>query len=238
MKVKVEHWRRDKDFFWKRIREDLEIGYVDKDLIPLLITINRDAELHTTSSCSGRIVVLDSQSPWQRDETGTVFKSHTPIDPSDLEFIYKLQPHASYWVVATGPILHLSSLSVKRALELLAHARQMGFKHSGIMYFSSTKGVFVELVTGIFLTQLVRHKDKVLVPRSEVDTLIEIFNKALIEGKRRLQRLYEDFSKLLPKKLDESVDRDIRTIFKEFAGKTPLDIFLELCKEKGVVCKV
>lgn len=238
MKVKVEQWRKEKEFFWKRILEDLEIGYMDRDLIPLLITINMDVELHTTSSCSGRLVVLDSENPWKRDETGTVFKSHTPIQPEELEFVYELQPYTSFWLVATGPIIHLSSLKTKRAIELLSLARRVGFKHSGVMYYSSKKGVFVELVTGIFLVQLVKRGSRTIVPRSEIETLVEVFNGALIEGKKRLQRLYEEFSKVLPKQLDEYIEKEARIFLRSFIGRTPIDVFLELCREKGAPCKL
>ncbi|MGC8982351.1 MAG: tRNA(Phe) 7-((3-amino-3-carboxypropyl)-4-demethylwyosine(37)-N(4))-methyltransferase [Desulfurococcaceae archaeon] len=230
-------WRREKEAFWKRVFEDLEIGYFDRDLLPLVVLVNSDAELYTTSSCSGRIVVVDSEAPWTREETGTVYKSHVPVDPGELRFMYRLDPHRGYWIVVTGPIIHLSALNTKRALEVLKIARHTGFKHSGILHISKSKGVFVELVTGVYVAQLVRTKSRVLIPEHELEFLVEIVNSVLIEGKKRLQRLYFELQKELPRVKDDYVETLLERFSDTIKKKTPFEVFLELCKEKGITCQ-
>ncbi|MEM4869201.1 MAG: hypothetical protein QW081_02245 [Desulfurococcaceae archaeon] len=238
MRISIDLWRKSKEYFWKRVHEDLEIGYLDRDLLPLLILVNLDAELYTTSSCSGRIVVMDSDTPWQRDETNIVFKSHVPVESSEVEFIYRLEPHRGFWMIVTGPIIHVSALKLKRAVEILNVARRVGFKHSGIMHVSPSKGVFVELVTGVYVSQLVRVGSKLLVPRQELQSLVEVMNKVLVEGKSRLQKLYTELVKILPRVLDREVNEKVLELYAGLSGKTPLDIFLELCREKNRVCEI
>ena len=236
MKVNVNVWRREKLAFWKRLREDLEIGYLDRELLPLILLINMDAELYSTSSCSGRLIVMDAETPWSREETSTIFKSHVPVKPGDLEFMYTLRHSKNLWLIVSGPIIHISALKAKRAMEVLRIARSSGFKHSGIMHVSTTKGFFVELVTGIHVAQLIKTRDRVVVPKEELDVLVELFNRFLLECKHRLQKLYLSLKSILPKVVDEELEQKALKTFKPIISKTPLDIFFELCRERKAQC--
>lgn len=230
-------WRFRKELMWKRIWEDLEIGYLDRDLLPLLVLVNMDSELYTTSSCSGRITAMDSDYPWIRDETGIVFKSHVPITPRDLNFTYELKPHKKIWVIVTGPIIHIYCLTAKKAVQVIEVARRTGFKHSGIMHIGKTRGIFLELVTGIYISQLIRTADSILVEPIKLEALVELLNSALLEGKKRLQKLYVELSKLLPEKADSTIEGDLRCK-RQLVGKSPVDVFIEMCKEKRTKCEL
>lgn len=237
MFVKWEKWQYRKKLAWSKIWEDLEIGYLDRDLLPLLILINRDRNFYTTSSCSGRILLMDSKYPWSRDETGIVFKSHVPIRDSELDFVFSLEPYVNFWLSVTGPIIHLYASSPKKAIWLLNLARRQGFKHSGIMYVSRSKGVFVELITGIYLSQTIKLRNKIIISQAELRELIKLVNTVLVEGKKRLHRLYLELAEKLPETIDEEVERDLSTR-KSITNKSPLDIFKEICEEKGTLCEV
>ncbi|MEM0000001.1 MAG: hypothetical protein QXH02_00510 [Desulfurococcaceae archaeon] len=235
MRINLAKWKSRKEYMWRRIWEDLEIGYLDRDLLPLLVLVNTDSELYTTSSCSGRIVVMDSDYPWSRDETGIVFKAHIPVKPEELVFVYRFEPHKRIWINVTGPIVHIYSSTMKKATQILEVARKSGFKHSGIMHLSKARGVFLELVTGIFVSQLVRTRDRVFIKYEDLEAFIKLLNAALLEGKKRLQRLYEGFLKVLPEEVDEAVKKDLDA-HQLLAGKTPIEIFHEMCKEGGAEC--
>jgi tRNA wybutosine-synthesizing protein 3 len=226
-----EAWNERKRRAWLKIFEDLEIGYLDVELLPLLVLLNRDANLFTTSSCSGRITVMDANYPWERDETAIVFKTHGPTTPSELEFMYKVPPHRRYWLIVSGPIIHIYSRSVKLALKILQLARRVGFKHSGVMNYSSERGAFIELVTGVYATQLIRAREIVLVDQRDLEHLVQTFNQALIEGKRRLNSLYQELSRYLPTVADKYIEEDARSKGL-IPSKTPLEIFVEVYGER------
>ncbi len=234
MQVNYEKWSLRKRYFWLRIWEDYEIGYLDRELLPLLVLLNRDRDIYTTSSCSGRIVVVDGIVPWVREEASVVFKSHIPVTTADLDFVFRETPHKSYWLVVTGPIIHFSTTNLRKALKSLKKARTAGFKHSGVMHVSSTRGVFIELVTGIYMTQLLRIQGNILVSPSDIKKVISIFNKALIEGKWRLQRLYEVFQEYLPETPDPIVETELNSREIRLVRLTPIDIFYEIC---GSTCE-
>lgn len=232
-----ETWLARKKRAWRKLWEDLEIGYLDRDLLPLLILLNRDVDFYTTSSCSGRIVVMDSDYPWIRDETNIVFKSHIPITEIELDFIYKIKPHRNIWLNVTGPIIHIYSSSLKKTMWLLNNTRKWGFKHSGILHVSRDKGVFIELVTGIYLSQCLRIGERVVIDRGDLPNILNLVNTSLVEGKKRLHRLYSELSRSLPVDIDEEVEKDIEKR-KNITEKSPLEIFRELCIEKNIVCYI
>lgn len=238
MPLDHDTWRSRKELMWKRIWEDLEIGYLDRDLLPLLILVNMDIELYTTSSCSGRITVMDSEYPWTRDETSVVFKSHVPITSRELNFIYRLKPHKKIWITVTGPIIHIYSLTAKKAVRVLEVARKTGFKHSGIMHISKTRGIFLELVTGIYVSQLIRTVDSILVEPIKLDVLVELLNSTLLEGKKRLQKLYVELSKLLPENVDSNIKSDLLKDKWQLVGRSPVEVFTEMCVEKQIRCEI
>lgn len=236
MAVNIDKWSKRKRVFWEKIWIDLEIGYLDRDLLPLLILINRDKELYTTSSCSGRIVVVDSDYPWSRNETSALLKSHVPIKLEDLLFIYRSSPYRNIWINTTGPIIHIYTLNTKSALLILEIARRAGFKHSGILHYSSSKGFFLELISGIYVSQLIRTPDTIIVDLEKLPSLLNIVNNALIEGKKRLQQLYLELSRILPRIEDENIVSDIEKKSYTQYKRSPIDVFREMCKEKSIYC--
>jgi len=234
MRVNYEKWSMRKKYFWMRVWEDYEIGYLDRDLLPLIVLLNRDRDIYTTSSCSGRIVVVDGEVPWIREEAEVVFKSHIPVNSSEIDFVYKTSPRSSYWLVVTGPIIHISTTSIKKAVGLLNRARIAGFKHSGIMHVSTTRGVFIELITGVYITQLIKTRNINVVSPGDLVEVLAVFNKALIEGKHRLQKLYDTLQASLPENPDLDIEKELGVRRVEIIERKPIEIFHEIC---GEICR-
>ncbi len=232
MKINQDMWRERKYKAWKRILDDLEIGYLDVDLLPLLVLINRDRELYTTSSCSGRITVMDAEYPWEKEEeTAIVFKTHAPVKPSELSFLYSKTPYRKFWIIVNGPIIHIYTANLKLAVKILEQARRVGFKHSGIMHYSRNKGVFLELVTGVYTAQVIRVKNEAIVKPSELPHLVEVVNSTLLEGKERLEKLYRELEKILPVNPDPYIEREIITRNIQ-VNKSPLEVLKEVYKDR------
>lgn len=223
--VDTMKWRERKRAFWDRLWEDLEIGYLDEDLLPLLILLNLDANIYTMSSCSGRIVLSDSSFPWSREETSIVFKRHEPIKPIDIESILEKPVTRRLWLNVTGPIIHLSTNSLNYALEILRHARSAGYKHSGILSMSPEKGVVIELTTGIWFSQLLRTREAVITPRESLDELVGVANTILLKGKELLRRLFNTIhnrSYTVDEEIQEDLGKrgvDLDMLFRKYIDK-------------------
>ncbi len=186
--VNEKIWRRRKEEFLKRLQEDEEIGYLDADVKDILLMFFKREKSFTISSCSGRIVLVDSPMPWMRDPSSVVFKKHSPISVEEVRPIIDGPVVWRLWLVVTGPIIHVSTLDLDEAVEVLEIAREAGLKHSGILSLSS-KGIIVELMSGVRLTILLRDRDVRVVGNDKLGEVVSVANEALLEGKKRLDAL-------------------------------------------------
>lgn len=190
-----EAWLRKRDKAYERFVEDLEIGYVDSDIRELIEYVFRSKRrLFTTSSCSGRITIVDSKYPWLREEAHVLFKRHQPITARDVEEVLaRERPIYRLWLVVSGPILHFVTATIDDAEKLLTELRKAGFKHSGIISMGRG-GTVVEAVTGIWVPFLLKEGDKVFV--TDLAHLVSLANNILLEGKARLERLFKALKEL------------------------------------------
>ena len=195
--VEEEIWEEEKLKAWHRMWEDLEIGYLDTDILDVLIEFFERPESYPKSSCSGRIVALDAEHPWVKDETTIVFKKHEPISLDELQFLLKRRIAHILWLIVQGPIYHIYTKSLDDAWHLLEMAREAGFKHSGILAINE-KGVLVELRTGIKLVIPLKKDEKIMI--SELHGLVEIVNNVLAAAKNRNNRLLDVLRRHKPRK--------------------------------------
>lgn len=189
MPVDMRIWSIEKERAWKRLNEDLEIGYLDEDIRPLLLEFFKRPCSFTKSSCSGRIVIIDSDMPWERRNATILFKKHSPITIEEIIPFYNQKILYNLWIIASGPIIHVITCNLKEALTILKIARNAGFKHSGILSMQR-KGIVLELITGVRAEILLKKGEKVIIKINELPEVIEILNKVLLMGKERLQKLY------------------------------------------------
>lgn len=188
-------WRVRKREMLERLREDLEIGYLDKDIVDVLLKIFEFDGLYTISSCSGRVTLIDGDLPWRRKGSTIVFKKHQSVTSEELLKYLEGPVSRRLWLVVTGPIIHASAISMRWASALLRVARESGMKHSGVLSINREKGVIVELRTGVRLTNLLKTEGWLIVGPAGIDDFVRIANEALLDGKERLERLRKALEK-------------------------------------------
>ena len=181
-------WEERKEELRKRMFEDLDIGYLDRDIMDVLLKFFERRDSFTISSCSGRITIVDAPMPWVREPSSVVFKKHSPVTPEEVMQYVRQKTVWRLWAVVTGPIIHVSTATLDEALEVLRVGREAGMKHSGILSISQ-KGIIVELKTGVKLSILLKDGDESLVGQEEIRKIVSVINEALLEGKERLNRL-------------------------------------------------
>ena len=188
MVVDKEYWRKWKEEMLSRLHRDIDVGYLDEDIKDVLLKFFEDEHAFTISSCSGRITLIDGPQAWDRKNSTIIFKKHTPLNSKELREMLNQKVVYRLWLVVTGPIIHVCTDTLKEAIRILRLAREAGMKHSGILSISR-KGIIVELRTGIRLTTLLKVGDKVVVKDEDMDEIVRSANEALLEGKKRLNRL-------------------------------------------------
>lgn len=197
--MSTESFEERKSAAWQRLWEDLEIGYLDTDILDVLIEFFLRPKSFTKSSCSGRITIIDAEYPWAKDETMTIFKKHNVVAEHEVKEVI-LKPHNSnLWLSVQGPIYHVYVKDLEEAEEVLRAAREAGFKHSGVMVLGQPP--LVELRTGVRADILLATPDTIIVDMEKLSYIVTIANKVLIQAKERNRRLLEALRRRRPSEL-------------------------------------
>ncbi|AAY80916.1 tRNA-wybutosine modification methyltransferase TYW3 [Sulfolobus acidocaldarius] len=177
-------WEEYKAKAWERINRDKEIGYLDPDIYDILKAFFSRQKSYTQSSCSGRISIIDAKLPWERRDSTVVFKDHLKFSVEDLYDVLDKGIVRRLWLIVQGPIIHVYTKDMEEALNVLKLARDVGFKHSGILSFND-KGILVELRTGVKMVHLLKPN----LPEEEAKHLVEVSLEILNKGKEKLNNL-------------------------------------------------
>jgi len=188
MSVNYSAWINRKQAFLKRLERDIVTGYFDRELYSLIKLLNSFNDMFTSSSCSGRLMVFSSKRPWDRRSIRIYLKAHNRIDVNEVISILEKSRDENLWFILQPPILHVSCLTVSRAQELLKVARNVGFKHSGIISFART-GIVVELRGNEQLAVPLKLKGKLICRKTRLKTLVKWANKMLLESKKKIFKL-------------------------------------------------
>ncbi len=120
-------------------------GEVDKDIIPLLDKINSLSEYYTTSSCSGRIAIMEI--PDIGDKKGSSFlgKWHREIDYEEVKKAIKKYNKGYLYFFVQSSIYHVVAQNTDAAERLIQLAKNCGFKYSSIRVIKD-QGILVEIL--------------------------------------------------------------------------------------------
>jgi len=188
MYVDFRAWSERRKAFMKRLKRDKEIGYFDKELESIINLLNSFNDMFTTSSCAGRLMIFSSEKPWDKKTIKIYLKSHEPISVSSVMKILNEVLDGNLWFVLQPPIIHVSCLTVERAQELLKIARNVGFKHSGIISFSRN-GIHVELQGNEHLEFPLRIRGKTIIRKRYLSKLVKWANNMLLRSKKKIFKL-------------------------------------------------
>lgn len=162
------------------------IGYLDPGAEKVLLKLNSKPLLWTTSSCTGRISIVEGLHHWERSRARIVYKTHTTVTLGEVLRVLS-RPFKDLWLKATGPIIHFQTPSHNCAFNLLEAARRAGFKHSGVI--SSSEVYTVEVIAPTRIDAPLRLDWNDLYTMEGLKILVEAANRVLTEGRNRLERL-------------------------------------------------
>ncbi|ADG14032.1 Protein of unknown function DUF207 [Methanocaldococcus infernus ME] len=121
-------------------------GLVDEEIIPILDKINSLKDYYTTSSCIGRIGIMEIPK-YKNPKLFSRWLGKWHNYPSFDEVKSRVRPVDGYLIfVMNSPILHIACRDVERAKYLLDLAIHSGLKASSIKSISN-KRVIVEILT-------------------------------------------------------------------------------------------
>jgi tRNA wybutosine-synthesizing protein 3 len=168
-------------------------GEIDSDILDIVNYINSKENFYTTSSCSGRIVVL-SKKTGKKYDCDWLFTSHSQIGFEELKPIIAKPSEYKIWFREEPMILHVCCKSLADANHLLKIAKTV-YKRAGII--STDKRIIVEIIGSEFMDTIISKDGTMLVSEDYVKVLIEEANLKLASNKAGLKRFYDTLKKSL-----------------------------------------
>lgn len=181
----------------KRMLEKLEnainMGLVDEDIIPMLRKINSCENYFTTSSCSGRIVVIVLEDIGIKFTAEFLGKWHREVTIYEVcDAIDRWNGKGYIFLMMQSPIIHVRCRDEESALKLLRISNECGFKYSSI------KSKFVVEILSTEQLHVPLGKDcELWTEKKYLERCVEIANKMLRRAKEKLARLENHLMKIL-----------------------------------------
>ncbi|XP_059945954.1 tRNA wybutosine-synthesizing protein 3 homolog isoform X2 [Mesoplodon densirostris] len=151
-------------------------GSVDEDVVELVQLLNGREQFFTTSSCAGRIILLDRDingSEVQKQNYCWLLVTHKPCVKDDVIVALKK---------ANGD-------AILKFEPLVLHVQCRQLQDAQILAVRSTHGLEVPLT----------HKGKLMVTEEYINFLIKIANQKMEENKKRIERFYNCLQHALEK---------------------------------------
>ena len=113
-------------------------GKIDPKAIPVLDVINANAKYYSTSSCSGRILLLAVARPGAKHDSRMLYSWHEPVTSSEVDACIKTwNEHAYLYFLAQSPIFHITTYDLQAAIDLRNLGDSAGLKYSAIRSIKS-----------------------------------------------------------------------------------------------------
>ena len=171
-------------------------GHVDKEIKPLIDVINKKNNFYTTSSCSGRIMLIRNFTT-KKNEAEWLYVTHSKAKLSDVKKGLK-DYSGNVWFKSEPVILHICARDLESAQQIVDIARYAGIKKSGIM--ASRKRILVELVGTDLMAAPVSIDGKLAVDDDYLEVLVKEANKKLERNANKIKAFMISFRKIKEKK--------------------------------------
>ena len=177
-------FENQKKVFLKRLDKSKK-GSIDKEIITLIKKINKNPNYYTTSSCSGRIVLITSG----KKPAKWVFLSHKQVTFKQIKSVNL--PKKDIWFKQEPFIIHIACRTIDDAQKLLNKARSVGLKRSGIQ---SIRKNIIEIISTEHLETPIAEKGKLLIDDNYLKILVKQANKKLKQTREKIKRFKHGIS--------------------------------------------
>lgn len=164
---------------------------VDENVLVLLDTINSNKKLVTSSSCSGRIVLLEISE--KKGDAKFYEKWHREVQFQEVwDAITSYGGKRKLWFRCEPFIIHIFAEDLESAKELLRLSRKAGFKRGGIWGFRKD-WPFLELI-GTSEFSLPVSDGKTLISEEHCRYIVKTANVTLRRNYSRLKRFEKELN--------------------------------------------
>lgn len=161
----------------------------DKKILSICNKINSLENYYTTSSCSGRVVLMIYQEKKQKDLFCKVYHELISIGvlEKDLKEICKKYKNKSIKFKLDSPILHIACRDMKSAKSLYEKAKIAGWKRIGLIAWE--KRIVLEIICTGKLEFPIIGKGKILVNENFLKIIVKQSNSKLKNSWEKIKKL-------------------------------------------------
>ena len=177
-------------------------GEVDEAIMPIVEAINTDPEYFTTSSCAGRIVLLQIPKLGDKEEAVFLAKWHRTVEIEDIKgALSNLGDEGLTFLLAQSPIMHVRCKNMKSAAELRNLAVESGLKYSTLKSLTLNSReepvkIVVEILSSENIHVPVARGSKIYPDDDYLEFIIENANSALKRAREKLDRFFNNLAQI------------------------------------------
>jgi tRNA wybutosine-synthesizing protein 3 len=168
-----------------------KIGSIDHGIRRIVELINSKPDYCTTSSCAGRVTLLERKSD-RKDQSSWLLSSHTSV--SSMELKDNLKSDHDVWLMQESFILHVFCRDIDSASKFLAVCKDMGLKHAGIV--STSKKLMVEAIGNEKIETLMMKEGRLLVDDAYIEIIVKECNDRMERNRKKLDILYTQLKQI------------------------------------------
>jgi len=168
---------------------------VDEGIIPILDIINQTEDYYTSSSCFGRIVLLQLPEIGDKKNAKFLGKWHRKINADEILSAVKKAETGQLWLLAQSSIIHIGAKTNAAADKMVKTAVACGFKHSGLK--SIEKKYVIEVCSTERLDAPVGKDGNLFCDAGYLNLLVNISNDVMEKSNVKLERFEMELRKYL-----------------------------------------
>jgi tRNA wybutosine-synthesizing protein 3 len=169
----------------KAITEDS----VDEGVLYTLDLINSIEEYYTSSSCFGRIVLIEIPKIGDKKKARFLGKWHKKISINDIQNSSKKAKKGQIWLIAQPTIMHIIAKNFEAADKILKIAISSGFKNSAFKTVS--KRIVVEIKGTERMDFPMGENGKIFYNMNQLELVKNISNEIVDKSMGRLKKFNE-----------------------------------------------
>jgi len=191
-KTPIARFEMLKKHHTKTLNDAIANNRADSPIISYLLKIKEIPDIYTSSSCSGRLLLLNGDKEENKKYSTFENKYHRLVTFDEIKRDIDNFKNGYLWLKVEPFIFHFGTANYNKAKEILDFSREQGIKKAGII--SAKDGRFTcEVTNSVYLSTLIKIDEKQLVSDEYLKVLVDIANQKLESNFKKLKSFETNF---------------------------------------------
>lgn len=174
------------------LNEAISLKKVDEILIPFLLEITKINDIFTSSSCSGRIMLLSTDENENKKISSFHKRYHRKVSFDEIKEDLLKNSENDLWLKTEPFIFHFGCKDIDTAKKVLSFCQEFGLKKAGIITAKEGKYI-LEITSTQYMSLPLKKDDMILVCDDYLKFIIDRANKKLELNFERLDKFSKSF---------------------------------------------